>query len=35
MGHTADGRADLWACGVILYELLTGVSRSWPTRRPR
>src|SRR6185295_13464464 len=26
MGHTADGRSDLWACGVILYELLTGVS---------
>ena len=26
MGHTADGRADLWASGVILYELLTGVS---------
>ncbi|HUQ27792.1 MAG TPA: serine/threonine-protein kinase [Usitatibacter sp.] len=26
MGHTADGRSDLWASGVILYELLTGVS---------
>jgi serine/threonine protein kinase len=26
MGHTADGRSDLWGCGVILYELLTGVS---------
>jgi serine/threonine-protein kinase len=26
MGLTADGRADLWASGVILYELLTGVS---------
>jgi serine/threonine protein kinase len=26
MGHTADGRSDLWACGVILYELLTGTS---------
>ena len=24
MGHVADGRADLWAAGVILYELLTG-----------
>src|SRR5678815_3144341 len=24
MGHTADGRSDLWGCGVILYELLTG-----------
>ena len=26
MGFTADGRADLWSSGVILYELLTGVS---------
>ncbi len=26
MGLPADGRADLWASGVILYELLTGVS---------
>jgi serine/threonine-protein kinase len=26
MGHTADGRSDLWGCGVILYELLTGAS---------
>jgi serine/threonine protein kinase len=26
MGLTADGRADLWSSGVILYELLTGVS---------
>ncbi|HMV05293.1 MAG TPA: serine/threonine-protein kinase [Accumulibacter sp.] len=23
-GQTADGRADLWGAGVILYELLTG-----------
>jgi len=26
MGLTADGRADLWSSGVILYELLTGMS---------
>jgi eukaryotic-like serine/threonine-protein kinase len=26
MGIQADGRADLWSSGVILYELLTGVS---------
>ncbi|HYC37473.1 MAG TPA: serine/threonine-protein kinase [Usitatibacter sp.] len=26
MGVPADGRADLWASGVILYELLTGAS---------
>ena len=26
MGLPADGRADLWASGVILYELLTGAS---------
>jgi serine/threonine-protein kinase len=26
MGTPADGRADLWASGVILYELLTGAS---------
>jgi serine/threonine protein kinase len=26
MGLQADGRADLWSSGVILYELLTGTS---------
>jgi serine/threonine-protein kinase len=26
MGLQADGRADLWSSGVILYELLTGIS---------
>lgn len=26
-GHVLDGRSDLWACGVVLGELLTGQDR--------
>src|SRR5258706_8424628 len=33
MGHTAAGPADLWASGVILYDLLTGV-RPFPADSP-